>query len=142
MERIEIGQLSCILFLTLGGKEDKEGVFYTLAGPSGGGSYQRIYDLFPTARTLFGTMLGSSSCSRSARVITRGKLSTDTAAGRSTCRSFRSVNENETSRGTRAREGHEGQEGEGKGITFLDGCARRTMRRRRGFCANQPAKTS
>ena len=56
------------------------------------GSYQRIYDLFPTVRTLLGTMLGL----RLARVITRGKLSTDTAAGRSTCRSFRSVNENET----------------------------------------------
>lgn len=73
---------------------------YTLAGLVVVGSYQRIYDLFPTARTLFATMLGSSSCARSARVITRGKLSTDTAAGRSTCRSFRSVNENETSRGT------------------------------------------
>lgn len=88
-------------------------MFYTLARVGGDGSYQRIYDLFPTARTLFGTMVGSSSCAHSARVITRGKLSTDTAAGRSTCRSFRSVNENETSRGTWAREGR-GQEGEGE----------------------------
>lgn len=32
MERIGIGQLSCILFLTLGGKEirKEEGMFYTL----------------------------------------------------------------------------------------------------------------
>lgn len=65
------------------------------------GSYQRIYELFPAVRTLLGTILGLR-LARSARVITRGKLSTDTAAGRSTCRSFRSVNGSKTGLGTRA----------------------------------------
>lgn len=82
-----IGELSCILFRGGG----STGVLYI----GWAGSYQRIYDLFPTVRTLLGTILGLH-LARSARVITRGKLSTDTAAGRSTCRSFRSVNENET----------------------------------------------
>ena len=83
-----IGQLSCILFRGGG----STAVLYI----GWAGSYQRIYDLFPTVRTLLGTMLGLRLARVLARVITRGKLSTDTAAGRSTCRSFRSFNENET----------------------------------------------
>lgn len=112
--RAIIVELSCILFRGLRGAST--GVLYI----GWAGSYQRIYELFPAVRTLLGTILGLR-LARSARVITRGKLSTDTAAGRSTCRSFRSVNESKTGLEPR-RGGWRDRDTEEKERNHVPGC--------------------